>query len=156
MPTRLLFLTLLLLLTLANSAWGRLGETEGAVITRYGKPHFKTHRPWGDDEGFTMNGFNITVTFINGISQGELFGLPGKVISEEQAKSLLTANSEGYLWDEVPKSELVPPAKQMWKKPNGSTAVLTGSYFEFKSAALIAAMEEVSKQKPDAPSTQGF
>jgi hypothetical protein len=45
----------------------------------------------------------------------------------------------------------------MWKKPNGSTAVLTAFSIEFKSADLIAAAAKAEPPKqPTAPSTQGF
>lgn len=153
---RILVLTLLLAIGFATTASARLGETESAVLSRYGQPHFKTKRPWGEDQGFTMNGFTITVTFLNGISNGELFSIPGRVISDEQVKGLLEANSEGFLWDEVAKADLEPPAKRMWKKPNGSTAVLTMSAMEFKSANLLKAQTEAANAKPEAPSTKGF
>jgi hypothetical protein len=160
MKTRLLIFTLLLLLSKATSAWARLGETESAVIGRYGKAAYKMHRPWGDQEGFSMNGFSITVTLINGVSRGELFSSPGHTLTVEQASDFLAANCEGYSWDELPKTQIpkniYAPIKQMWQRPNGSTAVLTGSSFEFKSIWLILAQKEAATQKPAAPSTQGF
>jgi hypothetical protein len=160
MKPRLLIFTLLLSLSMATTAWARLGETESAVITRYGKPAYKMHRPWGDQEGFSMNGFSISVTFINGVSRGEVFTSSGHTITVEQASDFLSANCEGYSWDERPKSDIpkntYPPIKQMWQRPNGSTAVLTDSSFEFKSIFLIIAQEDAAKQKPAAPSTQGF
>jgi hypothetical protein len=157
MPTRFLILTAVLLLGLATSARARLGETETAVEERYGKPTFKYIKPWCVEETYSMNGFTIVVTFIDGVSQGEKYTLPAQELSAQQVNDLLTANSEGYLWDEVPKSDVVPPAKQMWKKPNGSTAVLTAFSIEFKSADLIAAAAKAEPPKqPTAPSTQGF
>jgi len=79
------------------------------------------------------------------------------LLTDQQAADLLAANSEGFLWDEVPKADLVPPAKKMWKKPNGTTAVMSGTNFEVKSVELIKAQEErAAKQKPSGPSTQGF
>lgn len=157
MPARLLILTLLLTLSMATTAWARLGESETAVINRYGKPHFRLIRTWSEDVTFQMNGFTIVVTFMNGVSKGETYTIPGETITEQQANDLLTANSEGFLWDEVSKADLAPPAKKMWKKPNGSIAVLSGSKFEVKSIDLIKAQEEASaKQKPTGPSTQGF
>src|ERR1017187_6854670 len=157
MSVRLFIITLLLTLSVVTTAWARLGEAETAVINRYGKPQFRLIRTWSEDVTFQMNGFNIVVTFINGISKGEAYTIPGETITEQQANDLLTANSEGFLWDEVPKADLVPPAKKMWKKPNGSIAVLSGSKFEVKSIDLIKAQDAVSaKQKPTGPSTQGF
>jgi hypothetical protein len=158
MPTRLLILTLLISLGMVTTASARLGETESAVEARYGTPHFRLIKSWSEDVTYEANGFTILVTFIKGVSKGEKFTLPGQTISDQQVSDLLEANSEGFLWDEVAKADLVPPAKKMWKKPNGSTAVLTGSSFEFKSIDLINAQadEDKAKAKPAAPSTQGF
>ncbi len=109
-----------------------------------------------------MNGFSITVTFINGVSVGELYQLkPGSSITDELAVELLEANCEGYSWDELSKIRIpknnYPPIKQMWQRPNGSTAVLTATSFEFKSINLILAEEEeAAKPKAVTPSTQGF
>jgi hypothetical protein len=160
MKGRLLTFTLLLSLSMATSAWARLGETESAVIGRYGKARYKIQRPWGAEEGFLMNGFSIAVILINGVSRGELFSSPRHTITVEQAVEFLSANSEGYSWNERPKSEMpknvYPPIKQMWQRPNGSTAVLTNSSFEFKSIFLIIAQQDAANQKPAAPSTRGF
>jgi hypothetical protein len=157
MPIRLLIISFLLSLG-TTSAWARLGETESAVVERYGTPHFRLLRGWCEEVTFQANGFTIVVTFIKGVSRGENFSLPGQSITDQQVSDLLEANSEGYLWDEVAKADLVPPAKKMWKKPNGSTAVLSGSSFEFKTIDLINAQaeEDKAKEKPAAPSTQGF
>ena len=159
MKIRFLIFILLLSLSLATSAWARLGETESAVIGRYGKARYKIQRPWGAEEGFLMNGFSIAVILINGVSRGELFSSPRHTITVEQAVEFLSANSEGYSWDERPKSEIpkvYPVIKQMWQRPNGSTAVLTDSSFEFKSIFLIIAQQDAANQKPAAPSTRGF
>jgi hypothetical protein len=160
MKTRLLIFTFLLSLSMATSAWARLGETESAVIGRYGKPSVKMHRVWGDEERFSMNGFSIAVTFIKGVSVGEAFRTSGAAITDEQVSDLLSANSQGYSWEETPRNEIPKdifhPVRQMWTRPNGSTAVLTDSSFEVKSIYLIFAQEDAAKQKPAAPSTQGF
>jgi len=160
MKIRLLVFTLLLSMGMATSARARLGETESAVLARYGKPSYKMHCAWGNQEGFSMNGFSIAVTFIDGVSRGELFTCSGHAITDEQASDLLSANSEGYSWYEVEKANIpktgYPPIKQMWQRPNGSTAVLTDSSFEFKSIYLILAQQDAANQKPAAPSTRGF
>ncbi len=160
MKTLLLILSVAMLLGTPTSAFARLGESEAAVIERYGKPKYKLHRAWGDEEGFSMNGFTIAVTLINGVSVGELFSSPGHTISEEQMVDLLAANCEGHAWTDAPSRDIsrnaYPPIKQMWERPNGSTAVLTNSSMEFKSIFLILAQQDVANQKPASPNTQGF
>ena len=157
MPARLFILTLLLALTMATTAWARLGETQAAVIARYGKPSFRLLRTWCEEDTFQFNGFNIVVTLINGVSKGENYSIPGQLLTEQQANDLLAANSEGFMWDEVPKADVVPPAKRMWKKPNGTIAMMSGSNFDVKTMDLIKAQEQAAaKQKPAGPSTEGF
>jgi hypothetical protein len=160
MKIHLLILAILLSFSMATTAWARLGERESAVIARYGKPAYKLHRPWGDQEVFSMNGFSIAVTFIDGVSRGELFTSSGHTITDEQASDLLSANCEGYSWSDAPSNEIpknaYPAVKQMWVRPNGSTAVLTTSSFEFKSIFLIIAQQDAANQKAAPPSTQGF
>ena len=161
MKTHTLDFALVLSLVVATPAWARLGESEADVIARYGKCLYKMHRPWGDVEGYSMNSFTITVTLIQGVSRGELFVItPGQTITDEQEVDLLGANSEGYSWSDAPPEDIpkhaYPPVKQMWVRPNGSTAVLTASSIEFKSIFLIEAQQDAANQKPAAPSTQGF
>jgi len=157
---RTLLLALLALLGLTATVHARLGETEDAVITRYGKPKAKMHRAWGDEEMFSMNGFNITVTFLNGVSRGELYRITSGKITDDQVANLLSANGEGYSWEELPKTDIpkniFAPIKQMWRRPNLSTAALTDTSFEFKSIFLIIAQQDTANQKPAAPSTRGF
>jgi hypothetical protein len=153
-------LILLLALCFEATAWARLGETESAVAQRYGRTAYKLHRAWGDEEKFSMNGFSITVTFIHGVSVGELFESPGHIITDEEMVDLLAANSEGHSWSDAPSYDIpkhaYPPVKQMWVRPNGSTAVLTASSLEFKSISLLIAQEDAAKQRPAVPSTAGF
>ena len=107
-----------------------------------------------------MNGFTLAVTFIEGVSRGELFNSPGHTITTELASDLLSANSEGYSWSDAPSSDIpknaYPRIKQMWVRPNRSTAILTASSFEFKSIFLIIAQQDAANQKAAPPSTQGF
>lgn len=156
MPTRFFILMVLLSLGMVTSASARLGETEAAVVERYGKPSFRLIKTWCTEETFSMNGFTIVVTFIDNVSKGEKYSLLGQQLSSQQVNDFLAANSEGYLWDEVPKADVVPPAQRMWKKPNGSIATLSGFSIEFKSADLIAAAAKNEAPKETAPSTQGF
>ncbi|MCE0496355.1 MAG: hypothetical protein LV481_00200 [Methylacidiphilales bacterium] len=144
---------------MATPVWARLGETESAVVARYGRMSVKIHRAWGDEAYFSMNGFNITVTLINGVSAGELYRCTGHIITDAEASDFLSANSEGYAWYEHP--EEIPQKnysgiKQIWKRPNGSTAVLTGTTFEVKSIDLIIAQQNAANPKPVVPTTQGF
>ena len=152
-------LILLLTLGFGSTAQARLGESEAAVIQRLGKPFLTQHFTWCDKDNFSVNGFSIVVTLINGQSVGELYHITSGTLTDFQVVDLLDANCQGFSWDEVPKNEIPKdifhPIKQMWRRPNGSTAVSLGYSIEFKSIYLIIAEKDANKPPP-APSTRSF
>ena len=152
-------LVLLLMLGCGSSAWARLGESEAEVIQRLGKPYARQHFTWCDKDNFSVNGFTIVVTLINGLSVGEAYHITSGNLTDSQIVDLLDANCEGFSWDEIPQNkipkDIFHPIKQMWQRPNGSTAVSFGSSIEFKSIFLILAEQDANKPPP-APSTAGF
>jgi hypothetical protein len=157
-----LLLFLLLLTGSASCAWARLGENEADIVTRYGKPTFIIHHTWGDEKTYSFNGFTINVSMISGVSVGELYRVaPGQKINDEMSAQLLSANSEGFFWKEIPKDQfpkdISAAVNKMWQKPDGSTAALADNSFEFKATDLLNAEQAAAAtQKPVAPSAQGF
>jgi len=152
-------LALLVTLGFGTVAWARLGETEDALVQRYGRPVLKRHFAWCDKENFSVNGFSIEVTLLNGVSAGESYRISSGTLTVSQVEDLLSANCQGFAWYEVPKSEITQDVfrsiRQKWQRPNGSTAIFTGSSIEFKSINLIIAEKDANKPPPT-PSTAGF
>jgi len=142
-----------------TAAWARLGETEDQLVQRYGKPFLKQRFAWCVKDNFNVQGFSIVVTLLNGISVGESYRISSGSLTDFEVVELLDANCQGYSWDEVPANEIPKeifhPVKQMWRRPNGSTAISTGTSIEFKSIDLLMAEENANKPPP-APSTAGF
>jgi hypothetical protein len=153
------FFGLVLALFVTTTAQARLGESEAQLIQRFGKPILHQHFTWCDKENFNPNGFSIEVTLLGGQSVGEVYHITIGTFTEEQILELLQDNSQGYDWDEVSKSnmpqDIYHSIRHMWQRPNGSTAILRGNAFEFKSIYLIMA-EEAANKPPPAPSTAGF
>lgn len=152
-------LILLLAISLESTALAHLGDSEADLIQRLGKPFAKQHFTWCDKDNFSVNGFSIVVTLINGRSVGELYHITTGNLTDSQIVDLLDANCEGFSWDEIPHDKIPKdvfhPIKQMWRRPNGSTAISFGYSIEFKSIDLILAEENATKPPP-APSTGGF
>ena len=159
-PVTSAFLILLFALGFGSIAQARLGETEATIIQRYGRPMLKQHFGWCDKENFLANGFSIEVTFLNGVSAGESYHINSGGLTDSQVEDLLNANSQGYTWYDVDQADIpkdiVNPIRQMWQRPNGSTATFTGPSLEFKSIWLIFAERDAAQQAPPTPSTAGF
>jgi len=156
---RILALLCIFVLVVTATAQARLGESDAQLVQRFGKPFFHQHLSWCDKETFSVNGFSIDVILLSGQSVGETYRISKGTFTEEQIYDLLQDNSQGYQWDEVAKSaipqDLFHSIKQMWQRPNGSTAKLTGNAFEFRSIYLIMA-ESAANKPPPAPTTAGF
>jgi hypothetical protein len=146
-------------LVFGATAWARMGETESQIVQRYGKPFLRQHFTWCDKDNFNVQGFSVVVTLLNGVSVGELYHITVGNLTETQIVELLDANCEGFSWDEVPPGKIPKDIhyqiKQMWVRPNGSTAVSLGYSIEFKSINLMFAEANANKPPP-AASTAGF
>lgn len=91
--------TLLILLAgffaFAKSTLGRVGESEEQVDHRYGKLAGK----WDDYVGYKKlyhwHGFDVLVTFVDGISQREMFNKPVGSLDPKEQKYLAKISGEG-------------------------------------------------------------
>ena len=90
--------TLLILVSgffLAKSAPARVGETEDQVDHRYGKPAGK----WDDYVGYKKlyhwHGFDVMVTFVDGVSKREMFNKPVGGLDPKEQKYLAKISGSG-------------------------------------------------------------
>lgn len=78
-----------------SPAFGRTGETEAQTDHRYGKPAGK----WDDYIGYRKlyhwHGFDVMVTFSDGVSQREMFNRPVLGLDPHAKKSLSKMNGVG-------------------------------------------------------------
>ena len=86
----------------ANSALGRVGESESQIDHRYGKPTGK----WDDYVGYKKlyhwHGFDVMVTFVDGVSQREMFNRTAGALDQHDQKYLSKisgANRNGIIFD---------------------------------------------------------
>ena len=79
----------------ANPALARVGETEEQCDHRYGKPAGK----WDDYIGYRKlyhwKGFDLMVTFVDGVSRREMFNKIEAIINPNIAKSLAKFSGVG-------------------------------------------------------------
>lgn len=78
-----------------NPAFGRIGENEAQIDHRYGKPAGK----WDDYIGYRKlyhwHGFDVMVTFTDGVSQREMFNKPLLGVDPHLKKYLLKVSGAG-------------------------------------------------------------
>lgn len=78
-----------------NPAFGRIGENEAQIDHRYGKPAGK----WADYIGYRKlyhwHGFDVMVTFTDGVSQREMFNKPLLGVDPHLKKYLLKVSGAG-------------------------------------------------------------
>ena len=79
----------------AHSAPARVGETEAQVDHRYGKPAGK----WDDCVGYKKlyhwHGFDVMVTFLDGMSQREMFNRSDNIADPHDQKHLAKISDAG-------------------------------------------------------------
>jgi len=85
MKSTVLFIIASLLLA-ANASFARIGENEAQVDDRYGKPAGKWDDYLGYKKLYHWRGFNVMVTFLDGVSQREMFDKAG--LTHRAEKSL--------------------------------------------------------------------
>ena len=152
-------LALVLVVTVSTTAQARLGETPDQLVARYGTPlSEKDQKAEGDkislaDVIFQKGGFQIEVTVTDGISVCETFKkLNGEPVTLAEVRILLTANGQGFEWDE-PHGNGVARA---WTRDDGASATLgqDGSV-TIKSKELMS-KEAIAKKLEAKPSLDGF
>ena len=85
MKSTILILIVSLHLT-ANASFAKIGESEARVDDLYGKPVGKWDDYLGYKKLYHWRGFNVMVTFFNGVSQREMFDKAG--LTHRAEKSL--------------------------------------------------------------------
>ena len=93
------------LLILVSHAFARIGETEQQMEKRYGKCTLTIST--GNEplqKVYQSSGFNITVTYIDGVSQREIFTKQdgSSELTKNEIAILLEANTAGSKWIEDP------------------------------------------------------
>jgi len=156
---RIALLTLCFIVSVTATAQARLGETADQLVARYGDSLSQTDQKAEGDKiasskvVFQKGGFQIDVTFSDGISVAESFKkLNGAALTAEEVQTLLNANSQGHGW-EAPR--MVQGGK-LWTRDDSATAQLAqdGS-LTIKSKELIS-KETVAKKVEHAPTLDGF
>ena len=110
-------------LALAATGFGRIGDDEKQIETRYGKAgkdlgtHGEVH-----EIGYLAGGFMILVDFVNGISQREGFANPDtSALSADAIKQILSMSAaEGTKWDEAP----AIGEDRSWRRSDGKAVAI--------------------------------
>jgi hypothetical protein len=68
-----IFLVLYFMLVAPNALFARVGETEAQIDHRYGKPAGRWDDYLGYKKLYHWHGFDVMVTFFDGVSQREMF-----------------------------------------------------------------------------------
>jgi len=68
-----ILLSLLSVLLATNALFARVGETEEQIDHRYGKPRGRWDDYLGYKKLYRWHGFEVMVTFLDGVSQREMF-----------------------------------------------------------------------------------
>jgi len=156
---RIALFTVLFTVGITATAQARLGENADQLVARYGPPLSEADQK---GEGtkiplakavFQKGGFEIDVTVVSGISVEETFKkINGDPLTLEEARFLLSANSQGREWA----APRVVEGEQLWTRDDNATAVLAqdGS-FTIRSRELVA-KEAEAKKLEQKPSLEGF
>src|ERR1700757_2739188 len=98
----------------------RIGETEQQIEKRYGKSSLTVST--GNEplqKVYQSSGLNITVTYLDGVSQREIFTKQdGSELSKNEIAILLEANAAGSKWIEDPTATALA-GMQGWKLESG-------------------------------------
>lgn len=105
---------------LVAPAFARIGETEQQIEKRYGKSTLTVST--GNEplqKVYQSSGLNITVTYLDGVSQREIFTKQdGSELSKNEIAILLEANTAGSKWIEDPTATSLA-GMQGWKLESG-------------------------------------
>jgi hypothetical protein len=112
---------------LVAPAFARIGETEQQIENRYGKSTLTVST--GNEplqKVYQSSGLNITVTYLDGVSQREIFTKQdGSELSKNEIAILLEANTAGSKWIEDPTATSLA-GMQGWKlELGGRTAAFS-------------------------------
>jgi hypothetical protein len=135
----------------------RLGETEAELVKRFGPPRSRGgEKTMGDGRivdlgprlGFSQDEWSIISVLIDGRVARESYSKPGKW-TEDQIKTVLTANAQGATWIEITKH--AGSISRSWRRSDGATASWSGSGMELTHPAYVKA-EQIARAKAKAKS----
>ena len=87
----------------ANSALARVGETEAQIDHRYGKPAGKWDDYLGYKKLYHWHSYDVMVTFLDGVSQREMFNKtdgPIDVHVQKHLAKISGADRNGIIFDQ--------------------------------------------------------
>ena|SRR5438132_479011 len=103
MKAKIFFVFCSILLT-AKASFARIGEAEAQTDHRYGKPAGKWDDYLGYKKLYHWHGFDVMVTFLDGVSQREMFvkveGNLDKRVQKHLAK-IVGVGQNGVIFDET-------------------------------------------------------
>jgi len=79
----------------ASSTWARVGESEAQVDHRYGKTAGKWDDYLGYKKLYHWHGFDVMVTFLDGVSQREMFNRSDNIPNPHDQKYLTKISDAG-------------------------------------------------------------
>lgn len=98
-----IFLALFSILVSANALFARIGETEAQIDRHYGKPGGRWDDYLGYRKLYHWHGFEVIVTFLDGVSRREMFvkiegGTDAKV--QKYLAKISGSGQNGVIFDE--------------------------------------------------------
>jgi hypothetical protein len=127
-----LTLIIVVLVSASVSAFARIGDTKQQIEARYGKSIGTLSM---GDEHYRSSGLDITVAYIDGVSQSEFFmKQDGSELSENEIAVLLEANVGGSKWIEDPSARLT--GNLGWKLESGGR--IAGYSHRSKALMIVA------------------
>lgn len=124
------FALVVLALSFVGNMQARVGETEKELIARFGNPVSRsTHaimaqgKMWvlGPQLNFTQDDWRISCDIVDGRVARESYGKAGEW-TEEQFRTVLTANAQGERWTEITVAAEKPVIRR-WRRVDGATVV---------------------------------
>ena len=110
--------------------YGRLGDFESELISRFGPPVARAHEitlaqgkilEFGSTLSFRQGVWSVASVIIDGRCAREAYTKPGDW-TQDQFKTILSANSQGASWTDISK-EMVKGLVREWHRDDGADAV---------------------------------
>jgi hypothetical protein len=154
-----LLLTLAIVVTSPAGAQARIGETPDQLVARYDQPVNETDQKADGTKislarvTFQKGGYEIDVTITGGLSVQEIFKkLNGQPITLEEARTLLSDNSQGMQWSAPVKTE----DALVWTRDDNAVGQLSNDGSMIIRSAQLTAQEVHAKRLQEHPSLDGF
>jgi len=134
-----LVLSVFVSMSLAASAFARIGDDDKQIEALYGKPAKVLEETDGARKvGYTAGGVAVVVDFVNGISRREGFAKPDTSrLNDEEIKQILNVSAaDNTTWKEVPGKE----GDRVWERSdNKARAFLParGTFFVVQDPSFV-------------------